>query len=242
MAMPSKFRSIDDAYVARRKAFSEKAGPRELWSVVDHYPLYVGVYTLSRFLAIADLLRSTLDTPGHVVEFGSWRGANLLHLAKLLRIFDPHSMKQVYCFDSFEGLTTFAPQDGSATAHRNMYRGSYEELLEAIALYEMQNEIVIHKGEIGETLPRMLAESPALTFSFAYCDVDLYDPTRHILEQLHGRLSPGGLFVFDEYGFDMFPGETVAVNEFLRDHADQYEVQHVRQTRQPSLALRKRRP
>ena len=91
-----KFKTLDEHYLTERRNFSEKCGQRELWSVIDHWPLYVGSGNLGRFMAIADILRSTLDVPGHVVEFGSWRGSNPMFMTKLLRIYDPHGSKQVH--------------------------------------------------------------------------------------------------------------------------------------------------
>ena len=82
--------------------------------MIDSWPLYVGIGNLSRFMAIADLLKGTLNVPGHVVEFGSWRVANRMLLAKLLRIYDPMGCKLIHCFESFEGLETFSNEDGSA--------------------------------------------------------------------------------------------------------------------------------
>lgn len=61
-------------------------------------------------MAIADILRETLDVPGHVAEFGSWRGANLMLITKLPRIYDPHGSKQVHCFESFAGLEGLHPR------------------------------------------------------------------------------------------------------------------------------------
>src|SRR5438309_1415640 len=113
-----KFAATDKKYLANRKLISEKYGERELWSVIDHWPLYCGIGNLARSMAIADLLKSTLEVPGHVAEFGSWRGANLLFLAKLLRIYDPHGSKQVHCFEGFEGLTTFAGPDTPSLGNR----------------------------------------------------------------------------------------------------------------------------
>ena len=37
----------------------------------------------------------------------------------------------------------------------------------------------------------------------------------------------------------MFPGEGLAVNEFLREHGSQYALEHPQDTRQPTLVLRK---
>lgn len=237
--MVARFHDLSEAYLQRYLELSASTGPVELWSVIHQYALYADEYALARSVKIADLLRATLDVPGNVVEFGSWHGANLLYLAKMLRIFDPHSAKRVHAFDSFEGLETFTPEDGAASRFRSLYKGSHEKLLEAIRYFSMEQEIVIHQGEISQTLPRVLQEHPGLRFSFVYCDVDLYEPTAAILSQVHGRLAVGGLFVMDEYGWDEFPGETLAVEEFLDRHGREYEKLHLRDVRQPTLALRK---
>lgn len=235
-----KFATDDQAYLEKRKALSDKYGPRDLWSVIDHWGLYCGIGNLSRAVAVQDLLRGVLGVPGHLAEFGSWRGANLLYLAKLLRIFDPLGQKQVHCFESFEGLQTFTSADAAAERTRGKYKGSYEELLDLIDLYELQDEVVIHKGIIQDTLPLAIETSPSLSFSMVYCDIDLYEPTALALGLLHPRLSSGGVFVLDEWNNDQFPGETLAVREFLKRHGSEYAVEHVAGTRQPSLVLRKR--
>lgn len=234
-----KFKTLDERYLAQRRSFSEQTGTRELWSIIDHWPLYVGVGNLSRFMAIGDVLRKQLDVPGHVVEFGSWRGANLMFMAKLLRIYDPHGSKQVHCFESFAGLETFSSKDGAAgESEAGTYRGNYEELMAMISLSDLGDDIVIHKGDILQTLPKALSNE-GLCFSFVYCDTDLYAPSRLILDSLHPRLSKGGVFVMDEWNYDKWPGEAVAVREFMESHGNSYEMLHVHNARQPSLVLKK---
>ena len=237
--MGPKFMTEDQTYLRERAKVSADVGPRELWSLIDQWPLYCGVANLGRYLAVADLLRSTFKVPGHVAELGSWRGANLLLMAKLLRIFHPNDSKQVHGFDSFEGLQDFALEDGEAVSHRGDYRGSVQELETMIALYNLSDDVVLHKGRIEESLPTLLEKDKALTFSFVYCDLDLYEPTKIALNCLHDRLSKGGMFVLDEWNSVDYPGETVAVREFLDSHAQSYEMQQVPNTRQPSLVLLK---
>jgi hypothetical protein len=234
-----KYSKADQDYIARRTAFAEKYDRPDLWSIVDHWPLYAGVYSLSRFIAISKLVEQSLTVPGHIGEVGSWRGANLLFMAKLIRLFDPHSNKQVHSFDAFEGLQQFSPEDGDATRTKGFYRGSLDELLDVIALYDLEDEVVIHRGLVEETLPPLLAERTELSFSMIYIDVDLYAPTLLALREFHNRLSLGGMIVFDEWNIAMFPGETVAVREFLAETSGSYVMEHVRNTRQPSLVLRK---
>ncbi|MGC1512177.1 MAG: TylF/MycF/NovP-related O-methyltransferase [Acidimicrobiales bacterium] len=235
-----KFARADANYLAARRELAQNHGPRELWDVVDHWPLYSGVSNLARYLSISDLVRGTLHVPGHVAEFGTWRGATLMLLAKLLKIFDPHGPKVVHCFDTFEGLGMFSSEDGIAASMPGQYAGSLEELQELIALYELWDDIDIHQGAIEETLPELMAKRPELMFSMVYCDTDLYESTAVILDQLASRVTPGGIMVFDEWNHEKFPGEGIAVNQFLGGLDHGFEVEAPLATRQPSLVLRKK--
>lgn len=225
-----KFQKIDKQYLSNRKQLSID------WSLIDHWPLYVGIGNLSRYIAIYELLKLTLDIPGHIAEFGSWKGSNLMFMTKLMKILDPLGCKEIHCFESFEGLKTFSKQDKCENKDGE-YNGNLMELWKLIELYELEDDITIHKGNILETLSEAL-ENEALYFSFVYCDTDLYAPTKAILDNLHSRLVKGGLFVFDEWNYLQWQGETQAVDEFLLTHKD-YEMIHVRNARQPSLVLKK---
>jgi SAM-dependent methyltransferase len=237
-----KYAAEDKKYISARNRFADKYDKPYLWPTIDHWPLYAGVYSISRFLAITKLVEQTLDVPGHIAEVGCWRGANLLLMAKLLRLLDPHSGKQVHAFDSFQGLQDYSKEDAGAEGTRGQYRGSLEELRDLIKLYDFEDEVIIHLGKVESTLAPLLKRRTELSFSLVYIDVDLYTPTLIALEQLHSRLALGGMFVFDEWNVAVFPGETVAVQEFLQAHPDDYNMEHVRNTRQPSLILRKKRP
>jgi len=236
-----KFETTDAEYRTARTELSNKYGPREMWSMIDHWPLYCGIANLGRYLTIYDIFRQTLTVPGDIAEFGSWRGSNLMFLAKTLQLLAPNNSKSVHCFDSFEGLTNFSASDSvDPNALKGQYKGSLEELQECIDLYKLNDTIEIHKGYVENTLPALLAKREELTFSFVYCDVDLYDGTKAILEHVHPRLSKGGVFVLDEWKYENFQGETKAVREFLEKHGDAYDVEQPVFARQPSLLLRKK--
>jgi hypothetical protein len=234
-----KFDRTDKKYLENRVKFSETYGKREIWSVIDHWGLYCGVSNLARCLSISDLIRENLAVPGHIAEFGSWRGANLLFMAKVLRIFDPHGSKVIHSFDSFAGLTEFAPEDGEASSLQGSYKGVLQELKDIIDLYEMQDEIYLHQGLIEDTLSVFLEQRPEIVFSCVYCDTDLYKSTSLILNSLHPHLSKGGVFVLDEWNYENFPGEGVAAKEFLQEYGDYYQMESIQKSRQPSLLLRK---
>lgn len=234
-----KFTKVDDSYFQRRNEFAENFPQTEFWSVIDHWPLYVGDVNLARNLAIIDLLRSTLSVPGHIAEFGCWKGSTSMLLVKALKIYDPSSPKLLHLFDSFEGLTEFQPKDLGAIEQEGDYRGSREHLELCAQLAEVEGAMVIHQGLIELTLPQFMAANREIKFSFIYCDTDLYSATKIILESLWDTLSTGGLMVFDQWNMDEFPGEGTAVNEFISEVPGTFEMVKPQFTRQPTLALRR---
>ena len=65
------------------------------------------------------------------------------------------------------------------------------------------------KGRVEETIP---ARAPA-EISILRLDTDWYESTKHELDHLYPRLSPGGVVLFDDYGY--WEGAREAVDEFL---------------------------
>lgn len=122
---------------------------------------------------------------------------------------------------------------------KGAYQGSLSELEDMIELCSLGDSIEIHKGLIQDTLHSALSDRPGIQFSFIYCDTDLYEPSKEILTRMDPHLSHGGMFVFDEWNYDAWPGESLAVREFMENRGGAYRMESVRQARQPSLVLRK---
>jgi len=49
----------------------------------------------------------------------------------------------------------------------------------------------------------------------------------------------GGIFVFDEWNDETWPGEGVAANEFLKEFGSYYHIEQLKNARYPSMVLRK---
>ncbi len=71
----------------------------------------------------------------------------------------------------------------------------------------------IRRGWIPETF-RGLENN---RYAFAHLDVDLYQSTLDCCKYFYSRLVPGGVLLFDEYGFAPARGEKDAVDEFFGD-------------------------
>jgi len=206
-------------YLARRQAFAVDIGKPDLWHFVDHFGLYAGTQTIATYLAVHDLVRQTLNVPGHVMEFGSHHGAKLMFMAKVLELYSSNSIKKVFGFDSFEGLRTFNKADGDQKSREGAYKGDEETLRKAIALYGYEDWVHLVTGDARQTIPAFADAFPHAMVSLAYVDFDLYEPCQAALKFLGPRLSVGGIIAFDEALTDVFPGEGVALREFLEAQA-----------------------
>lgn len=240
-----KHAALDTAYVAKRKLISEAMGPQELWSAIDHWGLFTGTMTLARNLAFIDMIRSTLQVPGDVVEFGSWKGATLMLFAKMLAILDPHGIKVVHGFSLWDqGFTPeqWGPEDNPdvAEVYKGTCNGELQTLEALIDLNNLSGSVALHNGDILELWPAWLSKHPNRLISLAYFDCDLFEPTQAGLQGLHERLAPGAMVGFDQCFHADFPGEGKAAMAFLDAHPGQYEMRHVVGARQPEMLLVRR--
>jgi len=200
-----------DPYLLNRKKLAHEINVPDLFDFIDHWPLFAGVQNISRFLYIYETLKTLSNVKGDIVELGSWKGANLLWMAKVQSFLG--SNKKIHCFDSFQGLTEFSVQDTSShLIHK--YQGDEKVLRSVIDLYEYNDLIQIHKGLIEHTVP--VWSELKVDISLIYFDADLYEAASVTLNYLAPRLSVGGIILFDEYGSKDWPGETKAVDEFLK--------------------------
>jgi hypothetical protein len=220
-------------YLFKRKKLAREINVPDLFDFIDHWPLYAGVQNISRFLYIYETLKTVNDIEGDIVELGSWKGANLLWMAKVQSFLG--SNKKIHCFDSFQGLTEFSPQDTSShLLHK--YQGNEKVLRSVIDLYEFNDLIHIHKGLIEHTVPAW--GELGTDISFIYFDADLYEAASVTLNYLAPRLSVGGIILFDEYGSKDWPGETKAVDEFLEINTD-FEIIVPKGCVQPTFGIKK---
>jgi len=235
-----KFKEIDSKYLKNRADLSNKLGKQDLWEVVDQFSLFCGTQTLAKALSVFIILDKTIGVPGDIIEFGCWKGANLMLLAKILKLLEPFSLKEVYGFDSFEGLTTFSEVDEvNENDHINSYKGNEKILRQVIELYEMKPWVNLVKGNALETIDVFRKKNPHVMISLSYIDFDLYEPCVKALEFTHERLSIGGLIAFDEALTHEWKGESVAMREFLSIHKNCYKPFNIGFTRQPTIILEK---
>ncbi len=171
---------------------------------------------------------SQLARPTHgdadelLLDLGVWLGWST-------RLTSEASGRQVYGFDTFEGLV----EDWQIDDQMLLKQGTFS-LSEPIAQRSMRDTgVTLHdgipdalgrkvqfvKGSTYDTLAPFLAERPRTPISLFHMDLDTYESCLHALETCKDHFVEGSILVFDEYL--VTNAEMLAFYEFQ----DKYELQ-----------------
>lgn len=235
--MTLKFELLDKQFIEKRNTFFAEFGQNAKFAV-DNWGLFAGAVPIAKTLAMGELIKKTVTTPGHILEFGVYNGSNLLSMAKILSVFAPNDLKRIYGFDSFEGLTEFTEFDISKD-NRNSYKGDEKILHQMIEMHNLSESVFLVKGLIEDTIQTFFNNNKHFVLSLVYIDTDLYQSTKLILDCVWKRLSPGGIIAFDEGYHDRYPGEGQAAIEFFEKIEGKYKAECFPYSRQPMYYIQK---
>jgi predicted O-methyltransferase YrrM len=147
--------------------------------------------------------------PGHVVEFGAYRGGNALFMAAVCQELHPDT--RVYAFDTFEGMPATDP---SRDAHRagDFRDAGYEELVEIVRKQGIDN-LELVRGLFEDTAEEKLKEIGAVRLNHVDCDI--YSAVRYSYDVTRAHMVDGGYWAFDDALFSSCIGAMEAVEETL---------------------------
>ncbi|MFG3421678.1 class I SAM-dependent methyltransferase [Micromonospora sp. NPDC049460] len=200
--------------------------------LVNNLPLFLRRHQMTDLLSMDALYREVLDIPGVIMEFGVRFGRHLATFAALRGVYEPYNpLRRIVGFDTFTGFPDVNDVDRvGPTAYEGRFAvpGGYpaylKEVLDAHECSDFFGHVtqrsVLVEGDVRETVPRYLAENPQTVIALAYFDLDLYEPTKAVLEAIRPYLTKGSIVAFDELDNPKWPGENIAMREVLGlDHA-----------------------
>jgi len=195
-------------------------------------PLFLSFPLVARVLWYNEVYRLALNVPGRMLEFGSHWGSSLNIFMLLKMIYEPWNVSRpIVSFSLFsQGFSGVDAQDirPSAKGSRQALPGDFstsenwkEKLEQILKMHatptpiDMERNFQIVEGDVCHTFPDWLKENPEALVSHAHFDLDVYRPTREVLQQIIPRMPKGAVMIFDELNCPLFPGETLAVHEVL---------------------------
>jgi hypothetical protein len=207
-------------------------GPEDLSDADRRLYDEVKEFTMTSAEAVFTLtsaVRHVVDAkiPGAIVECGVWRGGSMMAVARTLAHLGRTDIP-LYLFDTFEGMPEPSDEDvlwtgESAKDLLTTETGRSADLLWAEAsLDDVRHTMqrtgypshLVHyvEGMVQDTLPGDAPDSIALL----RLDTDWYESSKHELQHLYPRLSPGGVLILDDYGW--WNGVRKATDEYFAAH------------------------
>ena len=183
--------------------------------MIHHFPCFVGHLTLARFLSLHEAYQKTLGIAGHIADVGVYKGASMLYFAKLTQIYESTTLTQVHGFDWFQGNAPSKTDDPMVL--QGSSRESYERVAQLVEAQQLEHIVRIHKLDVTKDLRNFFEKYSHLQFKLVFLDTGTYDVVSACLGAFWQRLTKGGVMVFDQYNFEIAPGETRAVREFFKD-------------------------
>jgi hypothetical protein len=188
------------------------------WDYENGFYLTSHISRLSKALAQYELYKMVTTLPGHIVECGIYKGASFVRFATFRQILESPYSRKLIGFDAF-GQFSENGEDATNQAfiRRFVAEGgdgiSRDALLQVLSQKGIDNTELV-EGDICTTVPQYASDHPELKIALLHVDVDVYRPTKVILESLFRSVVSGGLVLFDDYGAVL--GETRALDEFLQ--------------------------
>ena len=137
-----------------------------------------------------------------------------MFFSKLTQIFEPNSFTQVHGFDWFKGNEP-SKDESKIIEHSDIE--PYERLMKLINAQQIDNVAKVHNLDVTKDLTIFFEKYPHLQFKLVFLDAGMYDVVKACLPHFWDRLIKGGYLILDQFNFEIAPGETQAIKEFLPD-------------------------
>lgn len=185
------------------------------WDYENGFYLTSPVNRMGKQLAQYELYKKIVNIPGEVLEFGVYKGASIIRFATYRELLENTYSRKIIGFDIFGEFPKTDNDDDNKFIQRFEEQGGNgisKEALEDFIKHKNINNIELIKDNVFDTLDEFLEKNKQIKISLLHLDLDVYKPTKFILEKLYERMVPGGIIVFDDYG-------TVkgATDEFLKE-------------------------
>jgi macrocin-O-methyltransferase TylF-like protien len=198
--------------------------PLEPDHLLVNLALYMRSSVLAKILYVNELYQHIIYTPGVIMEFGVWWGANLALFESLRAVYEPYNhARKIIGFDTFAGYPAIRPEDGGselAIVGGYSVPPNYEQYLKQLLDYHEQENVLAHikkyelvQGDVCMTIEEYIAKHPETIIALAYFDLQLYEPTKACLQAIRPFITRGTVIAMDELNSAEFPGETIAFRE-----------------------------
>jgi len=165
--------------------------------------------------------RGALHVPGDFVECGVYKGDMSWVITELVDL--AGAQRSFYLYDTFEGFSPkYSSEDDFPLAPQFFHsadRGyNVPQLYRSVCeRFSDKSYVKVIKGVV----PDILSEMAPDRIAFMHMDMNSAAPEVGALELLFGRVSPGGVVIFDDYGWFLHKKQKDAEDRFMAEQGQE---------------------
>lgn len=198
-------------------------------------------YRIGNMIAHYELYKKIIQLPGDVIELGVFKGNSLIQFATFRELLENEKSRKIIGFDVFGNFPDNLSIE-SDLHFSNRWNESFkndipsrEDILKSLDHKKISNVELI-EGNILETVDQYLKKYPHTRIALLHIDTDVYEPAKYAFDKLFDIVVKNGVVILDDYG--TVEGETIAVDEFLKNHdfnVNKFSFSHTK----PSYIIKK---
>ena len=188
----------------------------DIWEIENNFYLKSDPSRLKKAVCHYEVFKKTQKVPGSIIECGVFKGSSLVRLLTYRDLL-LQKRKKIYGFDPFGKFPKQLIKEDNkfALSHdKTSGVGLKHDKLKKFLLKKKFRNFKLIKGNVIETLPNFLKKNKKLKISFLHLDMDVYEPTKFVLQKLFCKISKNGIVLIDDYNY--VRGATKATDEFLK--------------------------
>lgn len=211
---------------------------QEIWEAENIFYLKSDFSRISKFIYHFEIYKKIIELPGHVLEFGVFKGASFSKFLSFRKILENENSRKIIGFDDFGKFTTKGKKEDKIFAKKfieDVGFGIKKNELEHTLINNNHSNFELIEGDVVKTLPIFLKKNKHMKISLLHLDLDIFRPTLFVLNKLFNKVVKGGIILLDDYA--EISGATEAVDKFLL-HKD-YKIEKLKYYKRPSFIVKK---
>ena len=222
-------------YLMKNRAISFEH-EKKVWDAENLFYLNAKTSRLSKFIYHYEIYKKILKIPGDVLEFGVFKGASFSRFLSFRKILENQDSRRIVGFDDFGIFTAKGGNDDRSFAkkfHKTLGKGSNDKKLEILLKKNNHDNFELIKGDVVKTLPNYLNKNKGFKIALLHLDLDIFRPTKFVIEKLFGKMQKNGIILIDDYG--EIHGATKAIDEFI--NKKNCKIQKLNYYKRPSFII-----
>ena len=197
---------------------------KNIWDAENTFYLNSKPSRIAKFMYHYEIYKKIISIPGDVLEFGVFKGASFSRFLSFRKILENDDSRIIIGFDDFGSFTAKGNKEDVSFAKsftKTLGPGANDVKLKENFKKNGYTNFEFIKGDVVKTLPSYLKENSGAKIALLHLDLDVYRPTKFVLNKLYKKMSRGGIILIDDYS--EIEGATKAVDEFLSNKSVKIE-------------------